>query len=124
VGHEDDANRIAKGRRMPVRGVSLVVAAGIAALAGQAFGKAEEDQSGARATRNALVVVAGNTPGPPGKFLPPPPPRTLQRAPEGTAQKLIDAQGSRAVQRELFRKLRGHTNHQRSPPKCRRVATK
>jgi hypothetical protein len=85
-------------------GLSLVTAAWITALAGEALGKPEEDQATARATRNVLMVVAGNTRGPPGKFLPPPPPGTLQRAPEGTAQKLIDAQSSRAIRRGLFRK--------------------
>ena len=85
-------------------GLSLVTAVWIAVLAGQALGKPEEAQATARVTRNVLMVVAGNTAGPPGKFLPPPPPRTLQRAPEGTARRLIDAQASRAIRRELFRK--------------------
>lgn len=83
-----------KGIRMCGREIalSLVVVVGIAVLAGHAFGEAEGGQASARATRDGRVIVAGNSPGPPGKLLPPPPPRTWQRAPEGTAQRLIDAQ--------------------------------
>jgi hypothetical protein len=109
------------GREM---GLSLVVMVGIAVLADDAFGEAEPGHASAGATRVGHIVVAGNSPGPPGKFLPPPPPRTLQRAPEGTAQRLIDAQASKAIRRNLFRKHYPHpgTDYcKKSPhrPNCR-----
>lgn len=74
----------------------------------------------------SYTVLAGNTRGPAGKFQPPRP-SSLQRAPEGTAQKLLSGGTSKAIQRELWRrraeeKARAIREYCRNNPRpnCRR----
>lgn len=86
-------------------GLSLATASWVTVLSGPALGNAEAGQPTAAAMRNGRVVVAGNTSGPGGKGgFAPLRPTTLQRAPQGTAQRLMETQASRAIRRELFRK--------------------
>lgn len=85
-----------------VRLLAVVTAAGFAAPPPDwAFATVSVRSSQAAAER--YTVLVGNTWGTPGKFQPPRP-SSLQRAPEGTAQKLLSGGTSKAIHRELWRR--------------------
>jgi hypothetical protein len=85
-----------------VRLLAVVTVAGFsAAPPDRALATVSVRSSQAAAER--YTVLVGNFRGPPAKFQPPRP-SSLQRAPEGTAQKLLSGGTSKAIQRELWRR--------------------